>query len=63
MPADFLPYRNTDIREDISGISDPLMTEFSKTTVEAFMNHANFQYDEIRVGNKGACLNYTLLGI
>ena len=39
------------------------MAEFLQTTSEALMNHANLRVDEIRVGNKGACLNYNLLDI
>ena len=27
------------------------------------MNYSNLWYDEIRVGNKGECLNYNLLGV
>ena len=27
------------------------------------MNHSNLRYDEKRVGNKGVCLNYNILGI
>ena len=62
-PAEFLPHINSYIHDDISGIVDPLMTEFPNTTEEAIMNRSNFQYDDIRVGNKGAHLNYNLVGI
>ena len=61
--AEFVPHKNTDIHDDISEIADPLMTKSPNTTSEAIMNHSNLQYDEIRVGNKGACLNYNLIGI
>jgi hypothetical protein len=27
------------------------------------MAHGDLRYDGIRIGNKGACLNYNLLGI
>jgi hypothetical protein len=27
------------------------------------MSHSNLRYDDIRVGNKGVCLNFNLLGI
>lgn len=27
------------------------------------MSHANLKYEDIRVGNKGACLNFNLLGV
>ena len=62
-PEYFVLHRNTYIHDDISGIIDPWMTESPNTTAEAIMDHANLQYDEIRVVNKGVCLNYNLLGI
>jgi hypothetical protein len=39
------------------------MAKFPKATAEALMSHANLKYEDIRVGNKGACLNFNLLGI
>ena len=39
------------------------MTEFLQTTAEPLMNHANLRCNEIRVREKGACLNYNLLDI
>ena len=59
--SEFVTHRNTDIHDDISGIADPLMTKFPKTTAESITNHAKLRYDEIRVGNKGSCLNYNLI--
>jgi hypothetical protein len=27
------------------------------------MSHGSLKYDDVRVGNKGACLNYNMLGV
>ena len=60
---DFVPHRNTYIYDDSSGIADQLMKEFPKTTEKPLMNHVNLRYDKIKEGNKGACLDYNLIGI
>jgi hypothetical protein len=39
------------------------MEKFPKATAEALMSHSSLRYEDIRVGNKGACLNFNLLGI
>jgi hypothetical protein len=39
------------------------MDKFPTATAEALMSHTNLRYEDIRVGNKGACLNFNLLGI
>ena len=62
-PADYVPHKNNAVPDDISMLTDPLMAKFPKATAEALMSHANLKYDDIRVGNKGACLNFNLLGI
>jgi hypothetical protein len=62
-PADYVPHRNPEVPDDISVLTDPLMAKFPKATAEALMSHANLKYEDIRVGNKGACLNFNLLGI
>jgi hypothetical protein len=62
-PADYVPHQNTEVPDDISVLTDPLMAKFPKATAEALMSHANLKYEDIRVGNKGACLNFNLLGI
>ena len=41
----------------------PLLQKFPKATAEALMAHGDLRYDDIRIGNKGPCLNYNLLGI
>ena len=43
-----------------------MMEKFSKTTSEFLVKHANFQCDEIRVGNKRGgwfitCLEYAMM--
>jgi hypothetical protein len=62
-PADYVPHRNSEVPDDISVLTDPLMAKFPKATAESLMSHANLRYEDIRVGNKGACLNFNLLGI
>jgi hypothetical protein len=41
----------------------PLMEKFPKVTANALMSHGSLNFEDIRIGNKGACLNYNLLGI
>jgi hypothetical protein len=62
-PADYVPHQNTEVPDDISVLTNPLMAKFPKATAEALMSHVNLRYEDIRVGNKGACLNFNLLGI
>jgi hypothetical protein len=62
-PADYVPHRNKEVPDDISLLTTPLMDKFPTATTEALMSHGNLKYEDIRVGNKGACLNYNLLGI
>jgi hypothetical protein len=62
-PADYVPHKNEDVPDDISLLTTPLMKQFPKATAEALMSHGNLRYEDIRVGNKGACLNYNILGI
>jgi hypothetical protein len=62
-PADYVPHRNAEVPDDISVLTDPLMVKFPKATAAALMSHANLKYEDIRVGNNGACLNFNLLGI
>ena len=62
-PTDYVPHRNTEVPYDISFLTDLLMEIFPKATEESLMSHANLRYADIRVGNKGACLNFNLLGI
>jgi hypothetical protein len=61
-PADWVMPKNSTISDDISVITQPLMTKFPNSTADAIMAHSDLRYDDIRIGNKGACLNYNLLG-
>jgi hypothetical protein len=51
-----------DVPDEISTITMPLLERFPKATMASIMGHADLKYDDIRVGNKGACLNLNLLG-
>jgi hypothetical protein len=62
-PADWVTPQNTNVADDISAITMPLLSKFPHATAEALMAHGDLRYDDIRIGNKGACLNYNLLGI
>ena len=55
--AKYIPYKSTEVPDDISVLTDPLMTKFLKVAVQALMIHANLEYEDIRVVNNGACLN------
>jgi hypothetical protein len=61
-PADWVMPKNSTISDDISVITQPLMTKFPNSTADAIMAHSDLRYEDIRIGNKGACLNYNLLG-
>jgi hypothetical protein len=62
-PADWVTPTNPDVADDISALTMPLLEKFPHATAEALMAHSNLRYNNIRIGNKGACLNYNLLGI
>jgi hypothetical protein len=62
-PADFVSSKNTSVPDNISAITMPLMEKFPNVTANSLMSHGQLSFDDIRVGNKGACLNYNLLGI
>jgi hypothetical protein len=62
-PADFVLQKNTSVPDDISAITMPLMQKHPQITANALMAHGALTFEDIRVGNKGACLNYNLLGI
>jgi hypothetical protein len=62
-PADYVLHQNNEVPDDISLLTNPLMTQFPKVTTDALMTHSSLKYEDIRVGNKGACLNFNLLGI
>jgi hypothetical protein len=61
-PADWVAPKNPSVSDDISVLTMPLMQKFPKATADALMAHADLRYDDIRIGNKGACLNFNLLG-
>ena len=62
-PADFVSPKNATVPNDISAITGPLMNKFPNMTTGALMSHGQLTFEDIRVGNKGACLNYNLLGV
>jgi hypothetical protein len=62
-PADFVSPKNTSVPDDISAITGPMMEKFPSVTTGALMSHGQLNFEDIRVGNKGACLNYNLLGV
>jgi hypothetical protein len=62
-PADFVSPKNTSVPDDISAITMPLVQQHPQITANTLMSHGSLTFEDIRVGNKGACLNYNLLGI
>jgi hypothetical protein len=62
-PAKYVSHKNSSIADNISAITTPLVEKFSHATTEALMAHGDLRYDDIRIGNKGACLNYNLCGV
>ena len=61
--VDYVPHSNTEVTNDISILSDPLMEKFTKAMAESLMIHVNLLNEVIWVGKKGVCLNFNLLGI
>jgi hypothetical protein len=61
--APHVPPTSFDIPDEISTITMLLLEKFPKVTMASVMAHLDLKYDDIRVGNKGACLNLNLLGI
>jgi hypothetical protein len=62
-PADWVVPQNASIPDDVSAITLPLLDTFPKATMNDIMSHGSLKYEDIRVGNKGACLNFNLLGV
>ena len=62
-PKDYVPHWNTKVPYDISVITDPLMNFFPKESADSLMSHSISSYEDIRVDNKGACLNFNSLGL
>ena len=59
-PAEYVSHKNTSIADDIRAITMPLIEKFPNATMKALMAHGDLRYDDIRIGNKGACPNYNL---
>ena len=62
-PANYLPYWKTEVPDYISGITNPLIAKFLKAAAQSLMIHVRLKYEDIRVVNNGACLNYNLFCI
>jgi hypothetical protein len=61
-PAEYIAAENTHIPDDISTITGPLLEKYPAATAEQIMSHGALKYDDLRVGQRGACLNQNLLG-
>jgi hypothetical protein len=61
-PADYIAAENTDIPDDISTITGPLLEKYPATTAEQIMSSGALKYDDLRIGQRGACLNQNLFG-
>jgi hypothetical protein len=61
--APHVPVTNRDVPDEISTITMPLLEKFPKATMASLMSNSDLKYEDIRVGNKGACLNLNLLGV
>jgi hypothetical protein len=62
-PAQYIIQKNASVADDISAVTMPLLEKFPNATAQELMAHGDLRYEDIRVGNKGACLNYNLLGM
>jgi hypothetical protein len=62
-PADFVSPKTSSVPDDISLITGPLMDKFPNATTGARMTHGQLNFEDIGVGNKGACLKYNLLNV
>jgi hypothetical protein len=49
---------NPGVADDISDVTMSMLQKFPHRAAEALcmMSHGDLQYDDIRIGNKGACL-------
>ena len=61
-PAEFIAGENLHIPDDISTITGPLLDKHPSVTAEQIMSFGALKYDDLRVGQRGACLNQNLLG-
>jgi hypothetical protein len=62
-PANFVAAENTSVPNNISAITMSLVQKYPKIRANALMSHSLLTYEDGRIGNKGACLNYNLLGL
>jgi hypothetical protein len=62
-PADYVAYQNKELLDNISVLTNALMTKFPKVRTDPLMTHSSLKYEDIRVSNKGGCLNFNLMGI
>jgi hypothetical protein len=62
-PAQYVTQRDANVVDDISAVTMPLIEKFPNATAQELMAHGDLRYKDIRVSNKGACLNYNLLGM
>jgi hypothetical protein len=62
-PAKYVSHKNSSIADHISVVTTPLVNKFPNATTEALMAHDDLRYNDIHIGNKGACLKYNLFGI
>jgi hypothetical protein len=61
-PADFIAAENLEIPDDISTLTGSLLDKYPSVTAEQIMSFGALKYDDLRVGQRGACLNQNLLG-
>jgi hypothetical protein len=61
-PASHIP-QTQNIPDEISTITSPLLVKYPKVNMSEVMAFSDLKYEDIRVGNKGACLNLNLLGV
>jgi hypothetical protein len=61
-PANFIAAENLHIPDDISTVTGPLLDKHPSVTAEQIMSFGALKYDNLRVGQRGACLNQNLLG-
>jgi hypothetical protein len=62
-PAKYVSHKNSSITDEISVVTTRLVKKFLNVTTEALMAHVDLQYNDIRIQNKGTCLNYNHFGI
>jgi hypothetical protein len=60
--ADFIASKNMDIPDNISTLTGSLLHKYPSVTAKQIMSSGTLKYDNLRVGQRGACLNQNLLG-